>query len=258
MPGRTCFVKCSELQWFHGSLVMSAKKSITREDAEVLFERGMRAQSRAGREAGREAMRCYQQAAAVGHVEALLNLGALFRDGRHVRRNLERARQYFEAAARKGSKEAMSCLGRTLLATSRSPFEWRRGLFWLRRAHKLGEVSSAHFLGRAAESTGNWREADKWYRRSLENGDLPSGLRLARHYLAHMNERFHPEGVAVLRRTLQCSDVDPAWAYTELAKCYLQGHGVARSTARASQYLERAAPGDPEARELLKQLRASR
>jgi len=78
---------------------------------------------------------------------------------------------------------------------------------------------------------------------------------LAKHYLDHLNERFHPTGVTVLKRAIRRSAIDPSWGYTELARCYLQGKGVRRSRKLALKYLKQASEGDPQARALLRALK---
>src|SRR5262249_32994603 len=105
------------------------------------------------------------------------------------------------------------------------------------------------------EDEGDWATAHKWYERALEDGDLSSGIRLAKHYLERLDVHVHPIGVALLRRAIQKSAMDPAWAYSELAPCYLHGTGVRRSRTQAIKYLQRAAHFDPEARHLLRQLK---
>jgi TPR repeat protein len=233
---------------------MRTKDSAKRENPDVQFQLGMRASAKGGATGLREAIRWYRKAASGGHIDALVNLACHFRDGRGVRRNPAMAQNYFQIAAKQGSREAMTCLGRLLLERAWSRSTRELGRAWLRKAAQKGDWSAPHFLGRAAEEDGNWREAAMWYQRALERGDLTSGLRLARHYLDHLNSRNHKKGVAVLRRAIKCSTIDPAWAYTELAKCYLGGLGVAPSKKRARYYFELAAHRDREAQTLLRAL----
>ena len=190
--------------------------------------------------------------------DRLLELAVKYRNAKGVRRSPRKERTLFEKAARAGSPVGASALGHILLKHPRSPKDRRDGIRWLRIAEKGGVFSAAHYLGRAAEDEGDWATAYKWYERALEQGDLSSGLRLAKHYLERLDVRFHPRGVAVLRRAIRKSAIDPAWAYTELAGCYLQGQGVRRSRKQAIKYLQRAAHFDPEARRLLQKLKRRR
>jgi TPR repeat protein len=189
--------------------------------------------------------------------DRLLRLAIQHRDGEGVRRDLGRARKLFEEAARAGSPEAMSALGHLHLRHGRSAKDKREGIRWLEAAARAGIWSAPHFLGRAAEDDGDWATAHKWYERALEQGDLSSGMRLAKHYLDRLDVRFHRTGVALLRRAIRKSAIDPAWAYTELARCYLEGQGVPRSRKKAIQHLQRAARGDLAARHLLQELKRS-
>jgi TPR repeat protein len=168
---------------------------------------------------------------------------------------LRRAKVLFEKAARAGSAEAMSALGQLLLTHPRNKNDPRNGVRWLRAAAHAGVWSAPHFLGRAAEDDGDWLAARKWYEHALKQGDLSSGIRLAKHYLDRLDVRFHSVGVVVLRRAIRHSSFDPAWAYTELATCYLHGRGVQRSRERGLKYLRLAAAKDPQARYLLKSLK---
>jgi TPR repeat protein len=187
--------------------------------------------------------------------DRLLELAVQYRDAKGARRELRIERALFQRAAQAGSPEGASALGHLLLKHPRSAKDRRAGVQWLKVAAKGGVFSAPHYLGRAAEDDGDWATACRWYERALELGDLSSGLRLAKHYLERLDVRFHPRGVAVLRRAIRKSAIEPAWAYTQLAGCYLQGQGVRRSRARAIKYLQRAAPFDPEARRLLERLK---
>lgn len=189
--------------------------------------------------------------------DRLLHLAIQHREGEGVSRNLDKARKLFEKAARAGSPEAMSALGHLQLRHGRTAKDKREGIRWLEAAARTGIWSAPHFLGRAAEDDGDWATAHKWYERALEQGDLSSGIRLAKHYLDRLDVRFHRTGVAILRRAIRKSAIDPAWAYTELARCYLEGQGVPRSRKKAIQYLQRAARGDLAARHLLQELKRS-
>lgn len=234
---------------------MKLKERPASQDADALYERALRIKSKDGRAGEREAVRLLKKAALMGHPDALHSLGVHFRDGRGVRRNLQLARRYFEAAAEQGDEHAMTSLGRLLLEVGRTAQDRKTALAWIGKAAKRGDWAAPHFLGRAAEEEGDWRIAEKWYRRGLEDGDFSSGYRLAKHYLDCLHRRLQVKGISILRRTIQRSDIDPAWGYTELAKCYLHGIGVPRSRSQAVKYLKRAAAGDPEARDLLLHLK---
>lgn len=237
---------------------MKLKERPASQDADALYERALRIKSKDGRAGEREAVRLLKKAALMGHPDALHSLGVHFRDGRGVRRNLQLARRYFEAAAEQGDEHAMTSLGRLLLEVGRTAQDRKTALAWIGKAAKKGDWFAPHFLGRAAEEEGDWPTAEKWYRRALEAGDFPSGFRLAKHYIDGLRQRSHRIGIAVLKRTIKRSHIDPAWGYTELAKCYLHGIGVPRSRPQAVKYLKRAAAGDPEARDLLEHLRKSK
>ena len=189
--------------------------------------------------------------------DRLLRLAIQYRNGEGVRRDLGKAGKLFGEAAQAGSPEAMSALGHLRLEHGRTAQERREGIRWLEAAARAGVWSAPHFLGRAFEDDGDWATAHKWYERALEQGDLSSGIRLAKHYLDRLDVRQHPIGIALLRRAIRKSAIDPAWAYTELALCYLHGQGVPRSRKRAMQYLQRAAPVDPVAKHLLQELKRS-
>lgn len=187
--------------------------------------------------------------------DRLLELAVKYRNEKGAGRSLKRERTLFERAARAGSPEGASALGQLLLKHPRQAKDRRDGIRWLKVAARGGVWSAPHYLGRAAEDDGDWATACKWYERALERGDLSSALRLAKHYLERLDVRFHPRGVAVLRRAIPKSAIDPAWAYTQLARCYLQGDGVRRSRTQAIKYLQRATHFDPEARNLLRKLK---
>jgi len=191
--------------------------------------------------------------------ERLLELAVQYRKAKGIRRTLKRERELFERAAKAGSPVGMSALGQILLKHPRSTKDRRDGIRWLLGAERGGVFSAPHYLGRAAEDEGDWATAHKWYERALEQGDVASGFRLAKHYLDRLDVRYHRLGVQLLRRAIQRSAVDnPSWAYTALALCYLQGQGVRRSRKQGLKYLQIAAPEDPEARDLLKRMKRRR
>ena len=146
-------------------------------------------------------------------------------------------------------------MGHILLKHPRYAKDRRDAVRWLKVAARGGVFSAPHYLGRAADDEGDWVTAHKWYARALEQGDVSSGLRLAKHYLERLDVRFHPLGVSLLRRAIRKSAIDPFWARTELGLCYLQGQGVPRSRKRGIEYLRLAASGDPVARDLLRQMK---
>jgi len=189
---------------------------------------------------------------------ALVNLGSRLRDGHGLPRHLKLARRCFESAARLGEPTGMTSLARWLLERSTTARERHRAIELLRRALRRGEWSALHFLGHAAEDSGDWRQAERWYTRALMEGDIASGTRLAAHYLGRLDHRSHRRGVEVLRRSAARSIVEPDLVYLELGKCYLSGRGVPQSHERASRYLEMAARTEPEAKLLLRRLRAAR
>jgi TPR repeat protein len=188
----------------------------------------------------------------------LLEAAVQYRNAKGIRRTLEKERELFEKAAKAGSPEGMSALGHILLKHPRHAKDRRDGIRWLQGAARGGVFSAPHYLGRAAEGEGDWATAHKWYKRALEQGDVSSGFRLAKHYLDRLDVRYHRIGAALLRRAIRKSVIEnPTWAYTELAHCYFQGQGVRRSWKQGLKYLRRAARGahgDPEARHLLKTL----
>lgn len=162
-----------------------------------------------------------------------------------------------EVAAKGGIPEAMSALGQMILARPRNLNEKKQGLRWLERAAVAGVFSAAHNRGRAAENEGDWATAEKWYLKAIEEGDFVSGDRLAWHYFDQMDTRLHRKGVAVLRRTVARSRSTQAefpGPTIELAKCYLQGRGVKKSTAMARKLLAQVAAADADARQMLDKL----
>lgn len=199
-----------------------------------------------------------RQALRLQDATTLVNLGSRLRDGHGVPRDVRLARRCFESAVLLDEPTAMTSLARLLLEFSATSKDRNRAVDLLQRAAQRGEWSALHFLGRAAEDSGDWRQAERWYTRALMGGDIASGTRLAARYLGRLDERSHRLGVEVLRRSAARSIVEPDLVYLELGKCYLHGRGVRRSLARAARYLELAARSEPEARRLLHRMRPKR
>ncbi|WP_238010402.1 tetratricopeptide repeat protein [Dactylosporangium sp. AC04546] len=110
------------------------------------------------------AERAWLRSAAKGNVDAMVDLGSLYE-------TLDRpeAREWLEAAARRGDSRGMQRLGGLLAAIG----EWDAGLTWLRRGAETGGPEMMAKLGFWLwnRSPADEAESEHWYRAAAELGD---------------------------------------------------------------------------------------
>jgi hypothetical protein len=91
----------------------------------------------------------FHQAAERGVVDAMVNLGTLYRDGKHpFPSNVNKAIEYFENAARQGNLLSIVCLSEIYLnGETDKGIDMEQAVYWLIRAAKKGHAESAYMLG---------------------------------------------------------------------------------------------------------------
>ncbi len=122
----------------------------------------------------REGLRLLQEAAALGHPPAQLQLGEFFKLGRGVERDFERARAWYERAANGGNILAMHRLGVMTARGDGGDVDVDASIAWFEQAGRYGLVDSQFNLGATLQSseTPEWRErAYYWYALAARNGD---------------------------------------------------------------------------------------
>jgi len=84
------------------------------------------------------------EAAEAGYADAVLAMGWFYLNGVGVVRDIERARRWYRASARRGETRAMFSLGQIAYDER----DYSDALLWFRRAAEAGHHRSLYFIGR--------------------------------------------------------------------------------------------------------------
>ncbi|MEM9262739.1 MAG: hypothetical protein AAGA22_04095, partial [Pseudomonadota bacterium] len=126
-----------------------------------------------------KALELIQQAAALGHPPAQLQLGELYKLGQSVDRDLEVARSWYRRAANGGNVLAMHRLGVMSARGEGGPVDTTQSVAWFEKAAGYGLVNSMYNLGATFHPTGDGggtalQDPEKsyfWYSIAAQNGD---------------------------------------------------------------------------------------
>jgi uncharacterized protein len=91
-------------------------------------------------------VKCFRAAAEQGHLDAQLNLGNAYADGRGVRRNKKEAIRWYLKAAEAGLAPAQHALG-VLHCYGRGKPNYPEAVRWYRRAAEQGHAGAQNNLG---------------------------------------------------------------------------------------------------------------
>lgn len=124
-----------------------------------------------------------EQAAALGHPPAQLQLGELYKLGQGVPQDLSQARSWYERAANGGNVLAMHRIGVMAARGQGGPVDQPAAIQWFERASNLGLVDSQYNLGAiyhpggdgSASSVQDAGKAYYWYSLAATNGDEQAG-----------------------------------------------------------------------------------
>jgi len=131
----------------------------------------------------RKALTQIEQAAALGHPPAQLQIGELYKLGQLYDRDLGQARMWFERAANGGNILAMHRLGVMAARGEGGPADLNASIAWFEKAANFGLVDSQYNLGAtyhptpdgAASGVQNRAKAYFWYSIAAKNGDAQAG-----------------------------------------------------------------------------------
>ncbi|MBB5518279.1 tetratricopeptide repeat protein [Amphiplicatus metriothermophilus] len=127
----------------------------------------------------REALKGLEQAAALGHPPAQLQLGELYKLGQGAPQDLAAARAWYERAANGGNVLAMHRAGVMAARGQGGPADPEAAIAWFEKAAGFGLVDSQYNLGALYHPGGNeanapYQDAAKayfWYALAARNGD---------------------------------------------------------------------------------------
>lgn len=121
------------------------------------------------------AARCYQQAAEYGHLEAQNNLGLLYKDGKGVEEDKEKALSLFINAANAGSLLAIKNVVSCYVQGVGTWIDYEQAIFWLERAAEYKDKSSCVLLAKIYKEQYNDMEKELyWRKKAAEYGSIKS------------------------------------------------------------------------------------
>ncbi|MEZ5893486.1 MAG: hypothetical protein R3C58_10160 [Parvularculaceae bacterium] len=131
----------------------------------------------------RDALGKIEEAAALGHPPAQLQIGELYKLGQLYDRDLAQARTWFERAANGGNVLAMHRLGVMAARGEGGPIDPQTSITWFEKAANFGLVDSQYNLGAtfhptpegAAGGVQDRAKAFFWYSVAAKNGDAQAG-----------------------------------------------------------------------------------
>lgn len=159
---------------------------LVRPDAEIAGEsfRKAIALQREGRMA--DAVQWYRAAAERGHVDAQFILGTMYRTGRGVSRDYEKAADWYQQAALAGNAWAQFSLGNMHIRGEGLPRNPLEGVRLYRLAAAQGHPEAQYNLGvlyyNGDGVARDYVEAENWFSRAARNGDSSSQFALGRMY----------------------------------------------------------------------------
>jgi len=148
----------------------------------------------------RNALQGLQEAAALGHPPAQLQIGELYKIGQGFEKDPGQARAWYERAANGGNVLAMHRMGVMTARGGGGPVDLQASIGWFEKAGNFGLVDSQYNLGAtfhpSAEGIGDVQDRGRayfWYSLAAANGDAQAGA-----LAAGLGEAMTPEARAAL------------------------------------------------------------
>jgi TPR repeat protein len=178
-----------------------------------------------------------------GEALAQAFLGALYLEGRGVKKNEAEGLRWIRKAADQGSALAQGVLGKAYINGIGVDPDEVTGKFWLHKAAEQGDALAQAELGEMyAEGRGVKRDetqAIEWFQKSAGQGDAQAQAHLSLMYRQGRGvPKDEAKGIDLLH---QAADQGYASAQAELGWMYLVGRGVAQDDAVAMEWFRKAA-----------------
>ncbi|TJV01981.1 MAG: sel1 repeat family protein, partial [Mesorhizobium sp.] len=188
-----------------------------------------------------EAKKAIQEAADMGHVRAVFELGYLNATGTGMPVNRKQANTFYAAASDKGDPYGMTSWGRALFNGYGVDRDATKGLDLLLKAAAMGHTYAMNDLAAIFTEGRNGVPADParavaFLKAGVERQDMYSMNLLGRNYLAGTGVEKDPKSALELFQ--KSMDLGQPYAPGSLARMYRDGVGVQQDLAEAQRLFE--------------------
>jgi TPR repeat protein len=190
----------------------------------------------------------FRDAAAVGEIRAMKNLGIMHSKGLGVPQSQSEALLWFKQAAEAGSPEAMNSLGVRYQKGRGTKRDYAQAAAWFRRAAEAGNVSAMNNVGllvmRGHGVSQNHAEARAWFEKAAADGNANAMNGLGILYAQGLGVAVdEPTAVDWYRKGADAGDRN---AMNSMGVMLERGRGVKKDLAKALAWYRKAADaGDP-------------
>ncbi|MCW8131077.1 MAG: SEL1-like repeat protein [Planctomycetota bacterium] len=187
----------------------------------------------------KEGLGMLEESARAGESTAMWALGYASENGLGVPKDEAKAREWYEKAARLGSREGMEMLGKSLYRAK----EYADAFGWLLKAAEAGKETSMTFVGYALVA-GEGVPKDlargiEWYRKAADAGETVAARNLGNLYLNGQGVPKDPgKAFDLFRRSAEGGN---SGGMANLSYMYRIGSGTAQDHAKALDWARKAA-----------------
>ncbi|HEY7459905.1 MAG TPA: PDZ domain-containing protein [Xanthobacteraceae bacterium] len=190
-----------------------------------------------------DVIEAYWSKAHRGDAAAMRFLGATFRNGDSVDRDLREAVRWYRKAADANNVEAMFMLGQMYHGGFGIELDLGEAVRWYRKAAEAGSpgamIALAHSYEKGRGVERDPREAARWFKRAADTGDA-AGLRV---YGVALRDGIGVEKNETLavEYFLRATKLGHAGAFADMGFAYAHGRGVGRDFGQALRWFRQAA-----------------
>ena len=212
-----------------------AERKKAEEEQERLFQGGVDAYREEDYE---RSVSCFIQAAGLGSITAMSNLGIIYRQENTGIQDLQKAFEWTRKAAERGHVDAQFACGKMYDKGEGTEADKARALYWYEKAAEKGNADAQYNCGIMYRS-GEGTEADKaralyWYEKAAEQGHIRS--------MEHIIWYLCNDPSDKKKWYLKAAEAGDAFYQTFVGECYSIGnHGFPRDQEESFRWLLKAA-----------------
>ncbi len=192
--------------------------------------------------------------AKAGDPNSQFALAGMYCQGMMVRRDYQKALEFYKKAARQGHTKAQYNLATMYYKGIGTPKDIEKARQWFLTAAQNKDTKSYLYLGMIYEEKKKRKEALKWYRLAAQEGYPFAQYKLAHYY---HDDNVIPKNLDKYIHYLKLAAAQSeAHAQYDLGIAYLKGDGVPKDRQKAYRWLQKAyINGEKKAKKLLLKLK---